>query len=243
MGNPVTWFEVIGTNAEQSAKFYSEVFGWSVDHFPEMNYHIFDTQSGTGIPGAAGEVREGQAPYSIVYIENPDIDALLAKTQKAGATVVMPVTEIPNMVTFAHIKDPFGNLIGLAKGDGTVVVKDGTNPPVDWFEISCVEAEKAYDWYRDVFGWTIKADPMPEGQPHAQIDTGGGIHGGIGGTPTGQPMVTTYALVNDLGEYLKRAENLGAKTVMEPMQVDPKTRIAAFVDPHGNMFGLYSTAS
>ena len=41
----------------------------------------------------------------------------------------------------------------------------------------------------------------------------------------------------------RRAENLGAKTVMEPMQVDPKTRIAAFVDPHGNMFGLYSTAS
>ena len=72
-----------------------------------------------------------------------------------------------------------------------------------------VEAEKAYDWYRDVFGWTIKADPMPEGQPHAGIDTGGGIHGGIGGTPTGQPMVTIYAHVNDLGEYLKRAGLLG----------------------------------
>ena len=56
-------------------------------------------------------------------------------------------------------------------------------------------------------------------------------------------MVTTYAHVNDLGEYLKRAENLGGKTVMEPMQVDPTTHIAAFVDPHGNMFGLYSTGS
>ena len=56
-------------------------------------------------------------------------------------------------------------------------------------------------------------------------------------------MVTIYAHVNDLGEYLKRAGNLGAKTVMEPMQVDPKTHIAAFVDPQGNMFGLYSTSS
>ena len=115
--------------------------------------------------------------------------------------------------------------------------------PVTWFEVIGTNAEQSAKFYGEVFGWTIKADPMPEGQPHAQIDTGTGIHGGIGGTPTGQPMVTTYAHVNDLGEYLKRAENLGAKTVMEPMQVDPTTHIAAFVDPHGNMFGLYSTAS
>ena len=39
------------------------------------------------------------------------------------------------------------------------------------------------------------------------------------------------------------ASSLGAKTVMEPMQVDPTTHIAAFVDPQGNMFGLYSTGS
>ncbi len=243
MGNPITWFDLISTNSEQTSKFYSEVFGWHVDHFPDMGYHIFDTHAGSGIPGGTGDTREGQTPVAIPYIENPDIDALLAKAVKAGATVLMPVTEIPEMVTFAHVQDPFGNVIGLVKGDGTTKVSEGTNPPVDWVEISCVEAEKAYDWYRKVFGWTIKADPMPEGQPHAQIDTGGGIHGGIGGTPTGQPMVTVYAHVEDLGEYLKRAENLGAKTVMEPMQVDPTTHIAAFADPQGNMFGLYSTGS
>lgn len=243
MGNPITWFDLISTNSEQTSKFYSEVFGWHVDHFPDMAYHIFDTHAGSGIPGGTSDVREGQAPIAVPYIENADIDALLAKAVAAGATVVVPVTEVPEMVTFAHILDPFGNVIGLVKGDGTVRTSEGTNPPVDWVELSVAEPAKAYGWYRDVFGWTINEDPMPEGQQHAQVDTGGGIHGGIGGTPTGQPMVTIYARVDDLGEYLKRAGNLGAKTVMEPMQVDATTHIAAFADPQGNMFGLYSTGS
>ncbi len=240
MGNPVTWFEINGPEAEQAAKFYTEVFGWHVQSFPEMNYHMFDTHAGSGIPGAVGQTSEGQAPHSVFYVENPDINALLAKAEAAGAKTVVPVTE-SEMVTFAKFNDPFGNTIGLVKGDGTVKVEVGDNPPVDWFELSVVDPEKAYAWYRDLFGWTIKADPMPEGMAHGQIDTGQGIHGGIGGTPTGQPSVTIYAHVNDLDEYLKRAENLGGKTVMPAMQVDEHTKIAMFVDPQGATFGLYAT--
>ena len=76
---------------------------------------------------------------------------------------------------------------------------------------------------------------------HGAIDTGGaGARGGIGSTPDGQPHVTIYALVDDLQKYLERAESLGGKTIMQPMQVDEHTHIAVFVDPQATTFGLYS---
>jgi predicted enzyme related to lactoylglutathione lyase len=49
-----------------------------------------------------------------------------------------------------------------------------------------------------------------------------------------------YASVDDVNKYLERAESLGGTAVMQPMQVDEHTWIAAFLDPQGTMFGLYT---
>ena len=240
MGNPVTWFEVHGPEPEQAAKFYSELFGWSMQSMPESNYTLIDTHAGSGINGGIGQTREDQPPQSVFYAENPDIKALLEKAESLGGKVVVPVTEIPDMVTFAHFTDPFGNLVGLVQGDGNTNVSAGDNPPVDWFELSCSEPEKAWDFYGELFGWAIKADPG-EHFVHGSVDTGGGIHGGIGGSPDGQPHVALYASVDDLQKYLERAESLGGKATMPPTQVDPHTSIAMFVDPQGTSFGIYAS--
>src|SRR6266700_4257285 len=73
------------------------------------------------------------------------------------------------------ISDPWGNHIGLTKGDGSgPPVSEGDNPPIDWVEIGCAEPEKAWDFYRDLFGWTIEGDMSGEdGAPvHGSFDTG-----------------------------------------------------------------------
>ena len=76
MGNPVTWFEVNGPEPEQTAKFYSEVFGWHTETVPG-NYILIDTHSGAGMNGGIGQTREGQPPHSVFFVENPDIQKLL----------------------------------------------------------------------------------------------------------------------------------------------------------------------
>jgi uncharacterized protein len=238
MGDPVTWFEFIGPDPDGTAKFYGELFGWHTEAIPDGTYTLIDTHAGSGINGGLASPRGDEAPYSVFYAENPDIQAVLDKAEGLGAKTVLPVTEAMG-VTFAQFVDPFGNLIGLAQGDGSVRVSEGDHVPVDWFELSSPQPEKAWDFYRELFGWNVKPD-SGEGFAHASIDTGGGIRGGIGSSPDGQPRTTMYAAVDDLQKYLERAETLGAIVVMPPTQVDEHTKIAVFTDPQGTAFGMYA---
>lgn len=62
-----------------------------------------------------------------------------------------------------------------------------------------------------------------------------GISGGIG---LGEPAVTFYIQVKDLGEVLSAVERAGGKTVQVPTKVAPNVVIAAFADPAGNRVAL-----
>ena len=245
MGNPVTWFEILGPDPAQTANFYGELFGWHTETV-EGGYILIDTHSGRGSNGGIGTPHPNGQPGSIFYAQGSDIQALLDKAESLGGKTVMPVTEVGDMVTYATFNDPWGNLVGLMKGDeGDPGVSAGDNPPVDWFELSCAEPQKAWDFYETLFGWTIERDMGGEGggPVHASIDTGGGgARGGIGSSPDGKPHVEMYAAVEDVAKYLEIAESLGGKSAMPPMKVDEHTEIAMFTDPQGTTFGLYSSA-
>ncbi len=110
--------------------------------------------------------------------------------------------------------------------------------PVMWFEVQSKDPEKAQRFYAELFDWNVDADnPMGYGM----VETGGdgGIRGGIGGTPEGAPAnVTWYVEVPDPEEHLKKAEELGGRRLMGPMEVPDGPTIAHFADPEGNVVGL-----
>jgi predicted enzyme related to lactoylglutathione lyase len=245
MGYPVTWFDVNAPDLERSATFYSELFGWHTESMPDQDYVLIDTHArsvehdGNGINGGLGKSQKGHAPGTIVYVEAPDIQAVLQKAQSLGGKTLLPVQETA-MVTFALFADPWGNTIGLVRGDGSTSVSEGENPPVNWFEIASAEPRKAWTFYRDLFGWNIE-ESSGDQYVHGDVDTGSGqgISGGIGQSPDGQPIVTVYAQVDDLQKYLERAETLGARAIVQPMPVGDDTSIALFADPQGVSFGLF----
>jgi uncharacterized protein len=241
MPNPITWFEINGPEPAKTAEFYSALFGWHMETMPDGGYTLIDTHAGAGANGGIGGTEPGTPAHAIFYVENPDIQSLLDRATGLGAATAVPVTVIPDMVTYAQFTDPFGNLIGLVQGDGTTNVSAGDNPPVDWFECMCSEPERAWGFYVDLFGWTITGS-KGGGFVHGGVETGGAVRGGIGSSPDGRPHVVLYARVPDLEERLERAVALGGAVAVPPMQVDDHTRIAAFTDPQGTMFGIYTAA-
>ena len=108
--------------------------------------------------------------------------------------------------------------------------------PVVHFEIGCRDRERTGSFFGALFGWEIR----PEG-PASLIETGGtvGINGHI--TALGHEphhYVTFYVEVDDPQAYLKRAEALGGKTLVPPVEI-PTGTFAWFADPDGNAIGLW----
>jgi predicted enzyme related to lactoylglutathione lyase len=110
--------------------------------------------------------------------------------------------------------------------------------PVVHFEVLGKDGAGLQKFYGNLFGWKIDANnPMNYGM----VAPGeGGIGGGVGPTPDGSTMVTFYVQVDDLQAALDRAEKLGGKTVMAPMDIPDGPSIAQFADPEGNRVGLVS---
>ena len=112
--------------------------------------------------------------------------------------------------------------------------------PVTHFEINAQDAPATQKFYRDLFGWGIDTN-NPDN--YGMIDTknkGTGINGGIGASQQGKSWVTFYVECDDPAATLAKAERLGGRRVMEPMQ-SMNVTYALFADPEGNVIGLAKT--
>ncbi len=108
--------------------------------------------------------------------------------------------------------------------------------PVIHFEVVGPDGKALQDYYSSLFDWKINADnPMNYGM----VEPGkNGIAGGVTASQDGKPAVTFYVEVADLKAALDKAEKLGGKTAMPPMDVPGGPSIAQFTDPAGNVIGL-----
>jgi predicted enzyme related to lactoylglutathione lyase len=108
--------------------------------------------------------------------------------------------------------------------------------PTMWFEVAGKDFEGLKSFYSQLFGW--KLTDMPE-MPYSTVDaSNGGIPGGIGQAPEGNAgHVTFYVQVDDIEQALAKAESLGGKRSMGPMDI-PSGQIALFTDPEGHEIGL-----
>jgi hypothetical protein len=100
------------------------------------------------------------------------------------------------------------------------------------------DASGLVDFYTELFGWT--AIPRSDDGSYFDIDTDttNGIPGGIGAAP-GEPGVTLYVAVDDVGGTLARAVELGGQAVTEPIQDTPDAvAIADVADAEGNVLSL-----
>ncbi len=108
--------------------------------------------------------------------------------------------------------------------------------PVVHFEVSGKDLAALTSFYSELFGWKINT--IPEMNYGIVEKEDGGIGGGIGQAPDGDPgHVTFYVGTDDLQAVLDKAEALGGKTVL-PVTELPEVTIALFADPEGHLIGL-----
>lgn len=115
------------------------------------------------------------------------------------------------------------------------------------FEIPADDLERAKKFYKDVFGWRM--DPVPnmeytlvrtaETDEKGMIKELGAINGGMmkRQAPIEHPVITI--VVENIDASLKMIKKLGGKMAQKKMPIPGMGFSAYFIDPEGNLMGLF----
>ncbi len=123
-GGPVDWFEILGSDAVRTQRFYSDLFGWKVDSSAFPGYTVVDTGTGRGLWGGIGGGLESR--WAIVYAGVSDVDQTLRDAEKLGGSRVLApeVSALKNAartalygsaddISTGVFRDPAGNVFGV----------------------------------------------------------------------------------------------------------------------------------
>jgi uncharacterized protein len=110
-GAPVDWFEVLGSSAEQTQRFYTGLFGWTVSDPGGVGYGLVDTGAGHGIQGGLGSGEAGH--WATVYANVPDVEQTLARAEALGGSRVYGPQAVDDHMQTGAFRDPAGNVVGV----------------------------------------------------------------------------------------------------------------------------------
>ena len=110
------WNELMTHDPERAKRFYAETVGWTYDAMPmpDGTYWVAkmgDTPVG-GIFPMSGPDFDGMSEQWMSYLAVDDVDARLKKATAAGAKIMKPPFDVPNVGRIAIVQEPGGAALG-----------------------------------------------------------------------------------------------------------------------------------
>jgi uncharacterized protein len=113
MGKPVMQFQIISTSPEETAQFYSKLFGWMVNSDNALGYREISTGSVHGIQGGIWPAPPQASNFVQLFTAVEDVRACVKQAQEMGARLIIPPIVLPNGNEMAVMHDPQGTPFGL----------------------------------------------------------------------------------------------------------------------------------
>ncbi len=252
-------------DVDATAAFYGGLLGWSFEDVspPGQPRFVMASVDGLTVAGIGAPFEATSGPVWNTYVSVSGADAMVAKVEAAGGTVVAAPFDVGPAGRMAVFADPEGARFRVWQ-PGNMAGVQLVNAPGSWnwsdLETRDIEAAKAF--YGAVFDWEFGEVDLGQG-PSAMIRVPGyGEHleslapGTLEGhksmgAPDGfsdavgwmQPparenggarWVVTFS-VADVDETAARAKELGGTVLAEPFDV-PYVRMAVVRDPDGETF-------
>jgi uncharacterized protein len=247
------WYELATTDTQAAKAFYADVVGWGTQHvsMAGADYTLF-TAGGAPVSGLMGlpeEMRKsGFRPSWLGYVGVDDVDATAERIKELGGAVHVPPTDIPNISRFSVAVDPQMATFALFKW----LDRDQEQPPnmgapgrVGWHELLAADWEKAWPFYRELFGWQ-KADADASAMITYQLFSAAGeTIGGMFTKPSTAPVPfwLYYFNVGDIDMAMRRVKGRGGEILDTPIEVPGDRWIVRCTDPQGAMFALMGKRS
>jgi hypothetical protein len=235
-----SWVDIGTADVPAALQFYGDLFGWEGEDMGEETGHYTIVSKGGRMVGAISGAEDPGPPRWSTYINVDDVDAVQAKAEAAGATVVMPPSDVMTAGRMAVYQDPTGAYISTWQPrdhPGAQVV----NEPgaLIWNELSTSDPAAAQDFYGEVFGWGWGGSDQ-----YHEAQVSGRTIAGVMPRPAEMPgEVPDHWLVYfgsaDVDADAARAAELGATVLVPPVDVPGTGRFSVLADPQGAMFGLF----
>lgn len=110
-----------------------------------------------------------------------------------------------------------------------------------WVDLSSPDPDASAAFYGALFGWeAFSAGPPEQTGGYRMFTLGGQQVAGLGPLPEGQPAWwTTYVTVADADETVAKAQAVGGRVMLAPMDVLDAGRMAVLADPLGAVFAIW----
>jgi uncharacterized protein len=245
-GTP-SWVDLASPDVDASRRFYGDLFGWEawIAPQPEAGGYTIFLKNGKQVAGLGGIFMEGQPPAWSTYVSTDDADSTAQKVRDAGGQVIVEPFDVMDQGRMAVFQDPTGAYISIWQGkahQGSQLVNEPGS--FGWNELATRDIAAAKDFYGKVFGWGYKDSAMPQGGSYTEWQLngksiGGGMEMGENYPPQVPPHWLVYFVVEDADLSTAKAEELGAKVLMPPMDIQPG-RFSVLQDPQGAAFALFA---
>jgi hypothetical protein len=259
MHGQFVWYDLITSDPAGAQRYYPQFTGWKTQKFdqssPGMPYTMWmvDGQPIGGVGQISGDqAATGVKPHWLPSVHVNNIDESVRKVTSLGGKVVHGPDPIPGMGRYAIIQDPQGASLSVYQSDGPTPGFDGT-PSIgrfSWNELMTTDFKRAFDFYRQLFGWEQVGDAMDMGGGNMYLMYGlkgkmfGGIYNRDGANmPNMPPNWLPYVYVKDIKQTVDAATRAGGKLGRGPMDIPGGGKIAILADPQGARFALHQGAA
>ena len=222
------WYELVTTDVAAANAFYADVIGWGTQEAATAAAYTLFTAAGSAVSGLMrlpdAARQSGLRPSWVGYVGVDDVDAAAERIERLGGAVYVPPTDVPNISRVSVAADPQMATIAVLKW-----VNGGQDEPADldapgrvgWHELLAADWEKAFAFYREVFGWQRARSQAGEPSSYQLFSTGGQTVGGMFTKPATQPVPfwLYYFNVADIDEAARRVKAGGGKIVNGPIEV------------------------
>jgi predicted enzyme related to lactoylglutathione lyase len=108
MAHPVMQFQILSKTPDETARFYSALFGWTVDANNPLGYRQIDTGTSAGIQGGIWPAPPQSPNFVQLFMGVDDVPAAVKKAEDLGAKLIIPPTTLPEGDEMAVLLDPQG---------------------------------------------------------------------------------------------------------------------------------------
>jgi len=247
------WIELATTDQSAAKKFYSELFGWTIDEFPMGPNQFYTTFKIDGRDVAAAytlraeEQARGIPAHWNLYVAVENADTAASRAAELGAKVVAAPFDVFDVGRMAVVQDPTGAVFSMwqAKRHAGFGIK-GVPGTFCVADLSTSDQDAASRFYEQLFGWRVgKEDEDPAHNYYHLFNHNefiGGILPPAFRNPAVPPHWQIYFLVSDCDATAVTAKNVGAQLYMPSMTIEDLGRMAIMADPQGAVFAIFEAA-